>query len=298
MMNEQYYLALLKKVLDKGELQKNRTGVDTLCLFGEQLKFDLSEGDFPLLTTKKMAWNAIVHELLWFIAGQTNAGALIEKGVKIWNEWTPAYKKEGAIGVQKAFAENPRHPDLDLGPVYGRQWRNFGQERTLHNGRHALSRHGIDQLVNVLRRLETNPECRRLIVSAWNPVDVPEMALPPCHCFFQFRVLNAKLHMQMYQRSADMFLGVPFNIASYALLLLMVAHVTGFKPGTFTHTFGDAHIYVNHIDQVREQLDRNLFPAPKVFLNPDIKSLFEFQFRDIQLDNYQSGGAIKAAVAV
>lgn len=281
---DQPYLDLLKDIRDNGIWQGNRTGVRTKCLFGAQLKFDLSDGYFPLLTTKKTSLRLIAEELFWFIKGSTDAGELISKNVKIWNEWTPAYKKDGQVGVDAAATlQLIGNPNLDLGPVYGKQWRNFG---------------GVDQLKNVVERIKINPECRRLIVSAWNPPEIPQMGLPPCHAFFQFRVLDEKLHLQMYQRSADMFLGVPFNIASYALLLALVAEVTGLKVGTFVHTFGDAHIYENHLDQVNVQLDREPRIAPRLKFNRELTDLFDIKWEDLRLEGYDPHPMIKGEVAV
>jgi len=261
------YHGLLKKILDQGFDKGDRTGTGTRSLFGEQLKFDLREG-FPLLTTKKMFTKGIIHELLWIISGDTNIKYLQDNGVKIWDEWAD---------------ENG-----DLGPVYGQQWRDWGgyTEHIFHEiGPYEKKHEGIDQLNNVIERIKTNPNCRRQIVTAWNPPDIEKAALPPCHCFFQFNVHGTTLHLQMYQRSADMFLGVPFNIASYALLLAMVADVTDLRAGVFTHTFGDVHIYNNHFDQAKEQLSRESFSPPCVALNPDIKNIDDFRFEDINIYN-------------
>lgn len=288
---EMQYLNMLRDIADNGRWQENRTGINTKGLFGYQLRFDLSEGRFPLLTTKKVHWPAIVHELLWFIRGETNAGALIENNVRIWNEWTPAYKEGGQLLVEEAFRENPRHQSLELGPVYGAQWRNFGQSDAEQNP-------GVDQLKDVIERIKTTPQCRRLIVSAWNPKDIPDMALPPCHCFFQFRVMEGRLHMQMYQRSADVFLGVPFNIASYALLLRLVAFECKLQPGTFVHTFGDVHIYQNHWEQVQEQLSRTPGKLPALAFKEPPESIFDFKYENIELVGYEPQAFIKAKVAV
>lgn len=294
---EQGYLNLLQDILDNGEWQPTRTGIDCCGVFGRQLRFDLSTGHFPLLTTKKMNFKAIAAELLWFIAGDTNAGTLINQGVNIWNEWTPAYKRGGMEEVKRCFAQNNQHYDLELGPVYGAQWREFGLEAH-HDGVQRIETHsGFDQLKWVVERIKTNPECRRLIISAWNPHDVPKMGLPPCHVLMQFRVIGTKLHLQMYQRSADVFLGVPFNIASYALLLLMVAKVTGYEPGDFVHTFGDVHIYANHVEQIKEQLSRNWTNPPAIAF-PKRESLFDYKLEDFELIGYAPQAAIKAAVAV
>lgn len=287
---EQVYLNSLRDILKNGDWQETRTGIDCCGLFGPQMEFDLSSGAFPLLTTKKMAWKAIVHELLWFISGDTNAGTLLKNGVNIWNEWTPAYKDgygdlKGNEAVKAAFADYPDcNLDLDLGPVYGAQWRGF---------------EGFDQLDWLMKRIKTNPECRRLIVSAWNPVDIPSMGLPPCHVMFQFRVVGKTLHLKMYQRSADAFLGVPFNIASYALLLKMVAYCSDLEPGRFIHTFGDYHLYSNHLEQVDEQLKREPYAPPSVEFRPGTpKDIFKITFEDIILKDYQYHPPIKAEVAV
>lgn len=261
------YLDLLRHVLEKGERKHDRTGTGTLSVFGYQMRFDLGQG-FPLVTTKKMHFKSIVHELLWFIRGETNIRYLKEHGVSIWDEWAD---------------ENG-----DLGPVYGRQWRSW----------HGPDGRTIDQLSEVLDEIRRNPDSRRLIVTAWNPADLDRMALPPCHLLFQFYVLNGRLSCQLYQRSADVFLGVPFNIASYALLTRMVAQVCGLAPGEFVHTLGDAHLYLNHLDQARLQLQRKPKPAPVVELNPQIQSLFDFRYEDISLLNYECHPAIRAPIAV
>ena len=263
---EAAYLDLLRDILEHGTQQDDRTGVGTRSVFGRQLRCDLSEG-FPLLTTKKVHFKSIAIELLWFLRGETNVRWLQERGVKIWDEWADA--------------------DGELGPVYGKQWRRWaGPDGT-----------EIDQLSNLLEQIRNNPASRRLIVSGWNPVDVPSMALPPCHTLYQFNVADGKLSCQLYQRSADMFLGVPFNIASYALLTTMVAKVCGLEPGEYIHTFGDAHIYSNHMDQV-EQLGRQPRPLPRLRLNPDANDLFAFEYEDIMLEDYDPHPAIKAPVAV
>lgn len=263
----QQYHDLMKRVLEEGAKKEDRTGTGTISVFGHQMRFDLSEG-FPMVTTKKLHLKSIIHELLWFLAGDTNIKYLTDNGVKIWNEWAD---------------ENG-----DLGPVYGHQWRSWGTA----DGR------TVDQISNLIERIKTNPDDRRLIVSAWNVGEIPKMALPPCHCFMQFYVANGKLSCQLYQRSADIFLGVPFNIASYALLTMMVAQVCGLKPGDFVHTFGDAHIYSNHMDQVKEQLARKPFPLPEMHLNPHVKSIFDFKYEDFELVGYEAHPHIKGAVAV
>jgi len=263
----QQYLDLLRHVMETGSDRGDRTGTGTRSVFGYQMRFDLSEG-FPVLTTKKLHLKSIIHELLWFLKGDTNIAYLKENGVNIWDEWA--------------------NENGDLGPVYGYQWRSW----PTHDGRH------LDQIAAVIDGLKKNPNSRRHIVSAWNPALVDEMALPPCHCLFQFYVSDGKLSCQLYQRSGDIFLGVPFNIASYALLTLMVAQVCGLQPGDFVHTFGDAHIYHNHFDQVREQLTRTPKPLPKMHLNPDVKDLFSFKFEDFELTGYEADSHIKAPVAV
>jgi len=261
------YLDLLQKVLDTGTEKSDRTGTGTYSLFGHQMRFDLSEG-FPLVTTKKVHVKSVVHELLWFLSGSTNISYLKENGVSIWNEWADA--------------------NGELGPVYGYQWRSWPTA----DGRK------IDQIQNLVDQIKKNPDSRRLIVSGWNVADVEKMALPPCHTLFQFYVSDGKLSCQLYQRSADIFLGVPFNIASYALLTLMMAQVCGLKPGDFIHTFGDVHLYKNHVDQARLQLTREPRPLPKLKLNPNVKSIFEFRFEDITLEEYNPEAAIRAPVAV
>ncbi|PZQ84388.1 MAG: thymidylate synthase [Ancylobacter novellus] len=261
------YHEFLERVLREGTRKDDRTGTGTLSLFGHQMRFDLSEG-FPLVTTKRLHLKSIIHELLWFLAGDTNIAYLRENGVSIWNEWADA--------------------NGDLGPVYGHQWRSWPDG---HGG-------VIDQIAGVIADIRRNPDSRRLIVSAWNPADVPRMALPPCHCLFQFYVLDGKLSCQLYQRSADIFLGVPFNIASYALLTHMIAQVTGLKVGDFVHTFGDAHIYLNHLEQVNEQLSRAPRPLPRLKLNPEVDDIFAFRFEDIAIEGYEPHPAIKAPVAV
>ncbi len=256
------YLDGLQHILDHGVPSDDRTGTGTLSVFGMQMRYNLADG-FPLVTTKRVHLKSIIHELLWFLSGDTNIRYLQENGVSIWNEWADA--------------------DGDLGPVYGRQWRDFG---------------GVDQISELLRQISDSPDSRRMIVSAWNPPDVPDMALPPCHTLWQVRVLGGKLHLQLYQRSADMFLGVPFNIASYALVQLMLAKVTGLMPGTFVHTMGDAHIYSNHMDQVRTQLARAPMPLPQMQILRDVDSIFDFRYEDFRIDGYDPHPAIKAPVAV
>jgi thymidylate synthase len=263
----QAYLDLLELILETGADRADRTGTGTRGIFGHQLRFDLAEG-FPLVTTKKLHLKSIIHELLWFLAGDTNIGYLNANGVRIWDEWADA---EG-----------------NLGPVYGAQWRSWPAP----DGRH------IDQIAQVVRAIRTNPTSRRHIVSAWNPALVDEMALPPCHCMFQFYVSEGRLSCQLYQRSADVFLGVPFNIASYALLTMMVAQVTGLKPGAFVHTFGDVHLYHNHFDQARLQLSRAPRPLPQMLLDPGVDDLFGFRFEHFTLQNYDPHPHIQAKVAV
>ena len=261
------YLDLMQHVLANGAKKSDRTGTGTLSVFGAQLRFDLNAG-FPLLTTKKVHLKSIVHELLWFLKGDTNIKYLKDNGVKIWDEWADA--------------------NGDLGPVYGYQWRSWPAP----DGRH------IDQISQVLEQIRKNPDSRRMIVSAWNVADLDKMALMPCHAFFQFYVANGKLSCQLYQRSADIFLGVPFNIASYAVLTMMIAQVCGLKLGDFVHTFGDTHLYMNHLEQAREQLSRQPHKLPTMRLNPAVKNLFDFKYEDFTLDNYDPHPAIKAPVAV
>jgi thymidylate synthase len=261
------YLDLLQHVLDHGAKKGDRTGTGTLSVFGYQMRFDLSER-FPLLTTKKIHLKSVIHELLWFIQGSTNVRYLQANGVSIWDEWAA--------------------PDGELGPVYGYQWRSWPAP----DGRH------VDQLSQVVEQIRRDPDSRRLIVSAWNVADIPRMALAPCHAFFQFYVADGRLSCQMYQRSADIFLGVPFNIASYALLTLMVARATGLKTGELVHTLGDAHLYLNHLDQAREQLTRAPRPLPVMRLNPAVNDLFAFRYEDFTLEGYDPAPAIKAPIAV
>ena len=263
---EQQYLALLADILANGVRRDDRTGTGTLGVFGRQMRFDLAQG-FPLLTTKKLHRKSIILELLWFLRGDTNVRWLQERGVSIWDEWANA--------------------DGDLGPVYGKQWRSWA----------APDGRVIDQISNVIRSIRENPTSRRHIVSAWNPADVDDMALPPCHCLFQFFVADGRLSLQLYQRSADVFLGVPFNIASYALLLAMVAQVTGYEPGEFVHTLGDAHLYLNHLDQAKEQLTREPHPFPTLTIAPKT-DLFAFEYEDFKLKGYTAHPRLEAPIAV
>jgi len=263
----QQYIELMRHVRDHGVRKSDRTGTGTVSIFGYQMRFDLSQG-FPTVTTKKLHLRSIIHELLWFLQGDTNTRYLNDNGVTIWDEWAD---------------ENG-----NLGPIYGYQWRSWPAP----DGRH------IDQIEDVLDQLHNKPDSRRIIVSAWNVGEIPNMALPPCHTLFQFYVADGKLSCQLYQRSADIFLGVPFNIASYALLTMMMAQVTGLKPGDFVHTFGDAHLYLNHMEQVDKQLAREPYPLPTMHMNPEVKDLFAFRFEDFELQDYQCHPGIKAPVAV
>ena len=264
---EEQYLDLIKHILKNGQHKQDRTGTGTKSVFGHQIRFDLSE-EFPLLTTKKVHWKSVVHELLWFVAGDTNVKYLQENGVRIWNEWADE-------------AGN-------LGPVYGHQWRSW----------ETIDGRVIDQFGEVVEQIKNNPDSRRLLVNAWNVGDLDKMALPPCHMMFQFYVANGRLSCQLYQRSADVFLGVPFNIASYALLTIMIAHVVGLKPGEFIHTFGDAHIYDNHTNQVNEQISRAPKPLPKLAINREVTSVFDFKFEDFDLIDYDPHPLIKGKVSV
>ena len=300
----QQYLELVRHIRDHGVKKEDRTGTGTVSIFGHQMRFDLAHG-FPLVTSKKVHLKSILHELLWFIRGDTNIRYLVENGVGIWNDWPyqnwlretgqdtslEMYSPEWRA-VMKEFIEKIKtDSDFaaqygDLGPVYGKQWRNFC---------------GVDQLTQLIEDIKSNPDSRRLIVSAWNPQDIPVMVksgLPPCHSLFQFYVVDGKLSCQLYQRSADVFLGVPFNIASYAILTMMIAQVSGLGLGDFVHTFGDAHLYLNHMDQVEEQLSRSTFDLPTMKINSQVTSLFDFVFDDFELQNYQSHGPIAAPVAV
>ena len=261
------YHDLLRRILDEGVQKEDRTGTGTISIFGHQMRFNMEDG-FPCLTTKKLHLKSIIYELLWFLNGDTNIKYLNENGVRIWNEWADE--------------------DGDLGHIYGFQWRSWPD----YNGGH------IDQISQVVETLKNNPDSRRIIVSAWNVADIPNMNLPPCHAFFQFYVADGKLSLQLYQRSADVFLGVPFNIASYALLLQMMAQVTGLKTGDFVHTFGDAHIYNNHMEQVKLQLSREPRPLPKMLINPNIKDIFGFKFEDFELTDYDPHPHINGVVAV
>ncbi|HRH25254.1 MAG TPA: thymidylate synthase [Candidatus Paceibacterota bacterium] len=261
------YHDLLKHILENGTDKSDRTGTGTRSVFGYQMRFDLQKG-FPLLTTKKLHLKSIIYELLWFLAGDTNTKYLKDNGVKIWDEWAD---------------ENG-----NLGPVYGKQWRSW----------EGADGQVVDQISELIEQIKKNPDSRRLIVSAWNVVDLPKMALMPCHCLFQFYVANNKLSCQLFQRSADVFLGVPFNIASYALLTMMIAQVTNMFPGDFVHTFGDVHIYSNHMEQVKLQLSREPFPLPTMLIDPEVKDIFAFKYKDFVLKNYQYHPAIKAPVAV
>lgn len=281
--NEQAYLDLLQHVLSHGSEKGDRTGTGTLSHFGAQLRFDLADG-FPLLTTKKVHFKSIVYELFWFLSGSTHVDYLQENNVRIWNEW--------ATADQTARFNRPAG---DLGPIYGHQWRNYGATKR-EDG--SYDNDGVDQITDVIEQIKTNPNSRRLIVSGWNPKEAEQVALPPCHTLFQFFVADNKLSCQLYQRSADLFLGVPFNIASYALLTHMVAQVCGLEVGEFVWTGGDCHIYQNHREQVELQLTRSLYELPTLTLNPDIKDIFAFTFDDISIEGYESHPAIKAKVAV
>lgn len=285
------YLDLCKTVLEKGIRKEDRTGTGTISYFGYQMRFDLQEG-FPLLTTKKVHLKSIIHELLWFISGNTNIKYLVDHDVRIWNDWPFAayqkaeeYQGETIEEFAEKIKESQEFADQwgNLGPVYGKQWRNFS---------------GIDQLENLIYDIKNNPTSRRLIISAWNPAEIADMALPPCHCFMQFYVNENKLSCQLYQRSADVFLGVPFNIASYALFTMMIARVCGLEYGVFVHTIGDAHIYLNHLEQINRQLKREPRALPTMKLNPSVTSIYDFTFEDFTLENYNPYKGIKGKVAV
>ena len=298
------YLDLMRHIRDHGVKKEDRTGTGTVSIFGHQMRFDLAAG-FPLVTSKKVHLKSIIHELLWFIRGDTNIRYLVNNGVGIWNDWpyqswlretggdkdlimySPEWTAQKRLFIERIKTDTDFADKYgDLGPVYGKQWRDFG---------------GVDQLAQLVDDINVNPDSRRLIVSAWNPQDIPVMVksgLPPCHSLFQFYVVEGRLSCQLYQRSADVFLGVPFNIASYAILTLMIAQVTGLKPGDFVHTFGDAHLYLNHMDQVNEQLSRTTFPLPTLKINPEVSNLFDFVFEDFELQHYQSHDPISAPVAV
>lgn len=281
--NEQAYLDLLQYVLANGTEKGDRTGTGTLSHFGAQLRFNLADG-FPLLTTKKVHFKSIVYELLWFLSGSTHVDYLQQNNVRIWNEWATA-----------AQTARFNRAEGDLGPVYGHQWRNYGASKAA-NGRYNAD--GVDQITEVIAQIKTNPNSRRLIVSGWNPLEAEQVALPPCHTMFQFFIADNKLSCQLYQRSADLFLGVPFNIASYALLTHMVAQVCGLDVGEFIWTGGDCHIYQNHREQVELQLTRSLFKLPTLSLNANVDDIFDFKYEDISVENYQSHAGIKAQVAV
>ena len=285
------YLDLLKTILEKGSKKGDRTGTGTISYFGYQMRFDLEDG-FPLLTTKRVHLKSIIHELLWFIKGDTNIKYLVDNDVRIWNDWPYAeYQKSSEFKGEtiEEFAEKIKESNDfaekwgNCGPIYGKQWRNFG---------------GVDQLENLIHDIKTNPNSRRLIISAWNPTQVQSMVLPPCHCFMQFYVNDGKLSCQLYQRSADVFLGVPFNIASYALFTMMIAQVCDLKPGVFVHTLGDAHIYNNLMEQVNLQLTREPRELPTMKINPNVKSIYDFKYEDFDLENYNPYKGIKGKVSV
>ena len=277
------YLDLLRRILDEGRSREDRTGTGTRAVFGHQMRFDLREG-FPLLTTKKLHVKSIVHELLWFLRGETHVASLQAAGVRIWDEWaTP--EQTARFGRSAG----------DLGPVYGHQWRNFGATRLPDGG---YAKDGVDQIARLLEQIRTNPSSRRLLVTGWNPREADEVALPPCHTLFQLYVQDGELSCQLYQRSGDVFLGVPFNIASYALLTQMIAHVSDLRVGDFVHTLGDAHLYRNHLDQARLQLERAPRPLPRLVLRPEARSLFDFQYEDFSFEGYDPHPHIKAEVSV
>jgi thymidylate synthase len=282
-MSERAYLDLLKTVLEHGKTRADRTGTGTRALFGAQLRFDL-RSSFPLLTTKKVHLKSIVHELLWFTRGETTVQSLKDVGVSIWDEWATV-EKTARFGRRAG----------DLGPIYGHQWRNFGATKR-EDG--SYEKNGVDQLARLVRDIRENPMSRRLLVTGWNPEEADQVALPPCHTLFQFHVQDGELSCHLYQRSGDVFLGVPFNIASYALLTLMMAQATGLEPGDFVHSFGDVHLYNNHVDQALEQLSREPRPFPRMRLNPERRNLFDFRYEDFTLEGYEPHPAIKAPVAV
>lgn len=281
--NEAAYLDLIRYVRDHGTEKGDRTGTGTRSHFGAQLRFDLSDG-FPLLTTKKVHMKSITYELFWFLKGDTHVKYLQDNGVRIWNEWSTA-EQTARFG----------RPEGELGPIYGHQWRNYGASKKPDG---SYNQDGVDQIVEVIEQIKNNPNSRRLIVSGWNPAEATQVALPPCHTLFQFFVADDKLSCQLYQRSADLFLGVPFNIASYSLLTHMIAQACDLEVGEFIWTGGDCHLYQNHIEQVNEQLSREAYELPTLWLNPDIKDIFDFTFDDIRVENYKSHPAIKAPVAV
>jgi thymidylate synthase len=292
----QQYHDLLRHVLANGVKKEDRTGTGTISVFGYQMRFNLQDG-FPLVTTKKVHLKSVIHELLWFLKGETNIEYLCQNGVRIWDDWPyAAYQKSNAFAgetIREFAAKVAEDHDFamkwgNLGPVYGYQWRNWPSP----NGEH------VDQIKQIIQQIQNNPDSRRIIVSAWNPGQIDEMALPPCHAFLQFYVADGKLSCQLYQRSADIFLGVPFNIASYALLVMMIAQVTDLELGDFVHTFGDAHIYLNHMEQVEEQLSRDFRPLPQMKLNPNITNLLDFTYDDFELVGYDPHPTIKAPVAV
>lgn len=300
------YLDLCKHVLENGIEKEERTGTGTISTFGYQMRFDLSEG-LPLLTTKKMHSKAIIYELLWFLQGNTNIKYLVDNGVNIWNaDALRKYNSKVAFTMDiNEFKEKIKSDEDfaaihgELGPVYGKQWRSWSHmEQQSKDGAHTLSKVTIDQISDVIRQIKTNPDSRRLIVNAWNVAEIEKMTLPPCHCMFQFYVADGKLSCQLYQRSADVFLGVPFNIASYALLTMMIAQVTNLKVGDFVHTFGDVHIYKNHIEQVKLQLTREPLNLPTMILDKDVKNIFDFKYEHFNLENYISYPAIKGDVSV
>lgn len=287
----QQYLDLIRTVLEKGTEKTDRTGTGTISYFGYQMRFDLSEG-FPLVTTKKVHLKSIIYELLWFIKGDTNIKYLVDHNVSIWNDWPYKSFKESnefkgeSMDEFKELIKNDNEFAKkwgNLGPVYGKQWRDFN---------------GVDQLMEIINEIKKNPDSRRLIVSSWNPKEIPFMALPPCHSLYQFYVSDGKLSLQLYQRSGDIFLGIPFNIASYSLLLMMVAKVTGLKPGVFVHTIGDAHIYKNHLDQVKTQLERKPYPLPEMLIKKETTNIEDFEYEDFELINYKCHSKIKGEVAV